>query len=135
MSLFELSFEDESFDIIWSEGSIYPIGFERGLQELRNLLKSGGCLVIHDAIEGKADRVEIIHSNGYRLLGHFNLSQELWHQEYFIPLKKRHDILKTRDKVSEEDKTELQRLEKEIQDFENYPNRQQSEFFVMQKTD
>lgn len=57
MSLFELSFEDESFDIIWSEGSIYPIGFERGLQELRNLLKSGGCLVIMMRL--KAKRTEL----------------------------------------------------------------------------
>ncbi len=28
-SLFDLSFPDESFDIIWSEGSIFVMGFEK----------------------------------------------------------------------------------------------------------
>lgn len=34
-SMFEMPFTDESFDIIWAEGSIYLIGFERGLDEWR----------------------------------------------------------------------------------------------------
>ena len=32
-SMFELPFEPALFDLIWSEGAIYIIGFERGLKE------------------------------------------------------------------------------------------------------
>ena len=38
-SMDALSFEKESLDLIWSEGAIYNIGFERGLNEWRNYLK------------------------------------------------------------------------------------------------
>ena len=49
-SLFEMDFPDASFDIVWAEGSIYIIGFERGLREWRRLLKTDGFLVVHDKI-------------------------------------------------------------------------------------
>ena len=32
-SMFNMDFPDESFDILWSEGSIYNIGFARGLKD------------------------------------------------------------------------------------------------------
>jgi len=35
-----LPFQEEEFDLIWSEGSIYNIGFERGLNEWRKFLKT-----------------------------------------------------------------------------------------------
>ena len=47
-SIFEMDFPDESFDIIWSEGSIYPLGFEKGLREWKRFLKPDGYMVIHD---------------------------------------------------------------------------------------
>lgn len=34
-----LPFEEEELDLIWSEGAIYNIGFERGLNEWRKFLK------------------------------------------------------------------------------------------------
>ena len=43
-SMFDMNFADESFDIIWAEGSVYPIGFERGLREWRPLLRPGGFI-------------------------------------------------------------------------------------------
>jgi ubiquinone/menaquinone biosynthesis C-methylase UbiE len=41
-SMFNMPFLSESFDVIWAEGAIYITGFERGLQEWRRLLRSGG---------------------------------------------------------------------------------------------
>lgn len=40
-SMDELAFGDEELDLIWAEGSIYNIGFERGLTEWRRFLKPG----------------------------------------------------------------------------------------------
>ncbi|MBU0476186.1 MAG: class I SAM-dependent methyltransferase [Bacteroidetes bacterium] len=42
----KLPFHEEELDLIWSEGSIYNIGFERGLNEWRKFLKIGGYIVI-----------------------------------------------------------------------------------------
>ncbi|MDD5766398.1 MAG: class I SAM-dependent methyltransferase [Candidatus Marinimicrobia bacterium] len=41
-----LPFQEEELDLIWSEGSIYNIGFERGLKEWRKFLKIGGYIAI-----------------------------------------------------------------------------------------
>ena len=41
-----LPFQDEELDLIWSEGAIYNIGFERGLNEWRKFLKQGGYIAV-----------------------------------------------------------------------------------------
>jgi ubiquinone/menaquinone biosynthesis C-methylase UbiE len=48
-SMEELPFEPESLDLIWSEGAIYNIGFERGVNEWRNYLKTGGYIAVTEA--------------------------------------------------------------------------------------
>lgn len=48
-SMDNLPFREEELDLIWSEGSIYNIGFERGLNEWRKFLKIGGYIAITDA--------------------------------------------------------------------------------------
>lgn len=39
-------FEEGTLDLIWSEGAIYNVGFERGLREWRQLLKPGGYVAV-----------------------------------------------------------------------------------------
>jgi SAM-dependent methyltransferase len=43
-SMFDLPFEHRAFDLIWSEGAIYIIGFEAGLKSWRPLQKDGGAI-------------------------------------------------------------------------------------------
>ena len=38
-SMFELPFQEEGLDVIWAEGSIYHIGYQRGINEWRKFLK------------------------------------------------------------------------------------------------
>lgn len=45
-SMDNLPFHNEELDLIWSEGAIYNIGFERGLKEWRKYLKKGGYIAI-----------------------------------------------------------------------------------------
>ena len=44
-SMDNLPFANEELDIIWSEGAVYNIGFEKGVAEWRRFLKAGGLLV------------------------------------------------------------------------------------------
>jgi SAM-dependent methyltransferase len=48
-SMDNLPFQEEELDLIWSEGSIYNIGYERGLGEWRKFLKKGGCIAVSEA--------------------------------------------------------------------------------------
>ncbi len=41
-----LPFQELTLDLIWTEGAIYNIGFERGLNEWRKFLKQGGYIAI-----------------------------------------------------------------------------------------
>jgi len=48
-SMDALPFQAEELDLIWSEGAIYNIGFERGINEWRNYLKKGGYIAVTEA--------------------------------------------------------------------------------------
>lgn len=41
-----LPFQEEELDLIWSEGAIYNIGFERGMKEWWKFLKPGGYIAV-----------------------------------------------------------------------------------------
>jgi len=47
-SMDNLPFDDEEYDVIWSEGAIYNIGFERGVMDWNRYLKVGGVLVVSE---------------------------------------------------------------------------------------
>lgn len=87
-SLLDMEFPDGSFDVIWAEGSINVIGFKRGLQEWRRLLKPGGFMVVHDERGNVREKLEQISGCGYELLGYFELDKDTWWTEYFVPLEK-----------------------------------------------
>ncbi|MFE4710687.1 class I SAM-dependent methyltransferase [Paenibacillus sp. NPDC056722] len=45
MSMFEIIFPDECFDLIWVEGAIYITGFEKGINNWKRLLKPNGYFI------------------------------------------------------------------------------------------
>jgi len=56
-----LPFQEEELDLIWSEGSIYNIGFERGLNEWRKFLKIGGYIAVTENTWFSEERPDEIH--------------------------------------------------------------------------
>jgi ubiquinone/menaquinone biosynthesis C-methylase UbiE len=130
-SMLDMDFPDESFDIIWAEGSISVIGFKRGLQEWKRLLKPKGFMVIHDEEGNIKQKLEQIFGCGYELLGHFKLSTATWQTEYFTPLEelvheawaKHADDPKITDEVKE--------AQREVDEFKQNPERNSSVYFVI----
>lgn len=57
----DLPFQDEELDLIWSEGSIYNIGFERGLREWRPFLRQGGYIAVTENTWFTDNRPSEIH--------------------------------------------------------------------------
>lgn len=103
----DLPFADGSFDVVWSEGAIFVVGFARGLAEWRRLLVPGGYLVVsdlcwltaHPAAELRElfappgsdvgdleSRRTIVAAAGYHLLGEFILPAVGWWENYYVPL-------------------------------------------------
>lgn len=48
-SMDNLPFEKEDLDLIWSEGAIYNLGFERGINEWHKFIKPGGYIAVSEA--------------------------------------------------------------------------------------
>lgn len=59
-SMENLPFQNEELDLIWSEGAIYNIGFERGINDWRTFLKPGGFISVSEASWFTQDRPEEI---------------------------------------------------------------------------
>lgn len=132
-SILDMVFPDESFDIIWSEGSIFVIGFKRGIQEWKRFLKPNGFMVVHDEKENVEEKLAQISKCGYKLLGYFILSEDTWWTEYFAPLEKL--IAKSQTSYTDDPHTleELNQAQRELEMFKNNPERNNSVCFVIQK--
>jgi len=108
-SMFDLAF-DERFDLIWSEGAIYIIGFEEGLRKWGSLLKPGGYLAVteiswlkpdvsdeaarfwleaYPAMAPVEENLARVARAGYQSLGHFTLPESAWWNLYYHPMAER----------------------------------------------
>jgi ubiquinone/menaquinone biosynthesis C-methylase UbiE len=153
-SMFSMDFPEESFDIIWAEGSIYIIGFERGLKEWRKFIKAGRFLVVHEMTWLKPDppkeifdywqkmypgittiphNLEIIPQCGYDVLGHFTLPEDAWWEEYYHPLGDRLNQLREKYKDDPEALEILDTEQEEIDLYRKYSEWYGSVFYIMQK--
>ncbi|MDD3858868.1 MAG: class I SAM-dependent methyltransferase [Bacteroidales bacterium] len=67
-SMDNLNFENEELDLIWSEGAIYNIGFERGLKEWKLFLKKGGYIAVTEAswfTDERPEEIDKFWNNAY----------------------------------------------------------------------
>ena len=132
-SISDMVFPDESFDIVWSEGSIFVIGFKRGIREWKRFLKPKGFMVIHDEKGNAEEKLQQISKCGYKLLGYFILSEDTWWTEYFAPLGKLVARSQTTYADDPQKLEELNQAGRELEMFKSKPERNNSVYFVMQK--
>lgn len=116
-SMDNLTFQKEELDLIWSEGAIYNIGFERGLNEWRDYLKTGGYIAVTDIswftedrpteifeyatkvfpeMDTIPDKVALMLKAGYKPIATFMLPESCWLEHYFTPLLKARDRFLTK---------------------------------------
>lgn len=115
-SMEDLPFKKEELDLIWSEGAIYNIGFERGMQEWRPFLKTGGYIAVSEAcwftdqrpaeieefwkegypgIDTIPNKIQQMQNAGYLPVASFVLPENCWTDEFYLPQKKvQEDFLK-----------------------------------------
>ena len=132
-SLLNIKFPDNSFDIVWAEGSITTLGVEKSLRGWNRLLKLKGFLVIHDEIKHFFEKHHIVASCGYKLIEHFSLPEKSWWEDYYKPLEIR---IKELYKKYSNDPNALEVLnthQNEIDMVKFSPKSFQSVFCIMQK--
>ncbi len=132
-SIFNMDFPEESFDIIWAEGSVFVMGFENSIKEWHHFLKSKGFLVIHDEDKKKNKKLESIKKYSFKIIAQFDLSNRVWWKEYFIPLEKL--VKEFRDKYTEDLELiqELNQDQNEIDKCRLDPQRACSFVVILQK--
>ncbi len=140
-SMEHLPFDDEEYDVIWSEGAIYNIGFEKGINDWRRFLKPGGLLVVSEItwitserpaqiqnywqaeypeIDTASAKIKLLEKSGYSPIGYFVLPEYCWLENYYRPLQSRFAEFLARHSDSEEAQAIIEAENKEIALYEKY---------------
>ena len=104
----ELPFAPESFDLLWSEGAAYNMGFANALESWRPLLRPGGWLAVSELVWLEADppgevreffaeayppmtdiatNLQTLRASGYAPAEPFVLPDAAWWEHYYTPLE------------------------------------------------
>ncbi len=107
-SMDNLPFKDEEYDVIWSEGAIYNIGFEKGIKDWKRFLKTGGLLIVSEItwltdsrpselqeyweneypeIDTASSKISVLEKNGYSPVAYFVLPEHCWLNNYYQPMQ------------------------------------------------
>ena len=153
-SMDNMPFGAEQFDIIWSEGAVYIMGFEAGIQMWKDYLKPGGYLAISEItwitpsrpqeledfwneaypeIDLASEKISILEDNGYTLSGYFYLPQECWTDQYYRPLQQEFTAFLDRHNHSEAAKNVVQEYVDEISLYEMYKDFFSYGFYIARK--
>jgi ubiquinone/menaquinone biosynthesis C-methylase UbiE len=151
--MFNLEYADGGFDVVWSEGAIFVIGFERGLREWRRLLAPSGYVVVSELswlrqsvpeeakeymtqcyppIKTIEENVEIARKSGYLLVNSFVLPIKSWWDNYYGPIEAKLPVLKARYGSDEEALQVIAMQEMEIDMFRKYSDYYGYVFYIMQ---
>jgi len=152
-SMLEMDFKNDTFDIIWSEGALFVMGFRNGLKKCNQLLKNKGYFVVSEAvlllpnlpkplkefwdevypdIKDIKSNISLIKDEGFNVLSHFTLPKSCW-VDFYSQMNKKIKQLK---KKYHNNKTALEvfeNCEKETKIYDKYSDYYGYEFFIMQR--
>ncbi len=152
MSMFDMTFEDNSFDYIFAEGSIYIAGFTNGLSQWKRLLKKGGKIICSEIcfttdivsdkvktywesnypqIDSVANKILKGKKLGYNTLTHFPLPTKAWTDNYYVPLAKNLKVMKEKYKGNQEALGVVALIEEEIELYYKYGKEYNYFFFEL----
>ena len=154
MSMLDMNFDEKMFDIIWSEGALYFMGFQNGLRRCHQLLKSNGYLSVTEAvylipdppdpvvqyweneypdIKDVKSNVELIKREGFNLISNFTLPKSAWLDNFYVPMEEALSRLNVKYKGNEIALSVFENMQGEIDFYRKYSDCFGYECFVMQK--
>lgn len=153
-SMKDLPFDREEFDIIWSEGAIYIIGFEAGIKKWKDYLKPGGYIAVSEItwitdsrpveieeywnneypeIDTASNKIRILEYNGFAPVGYFILSQASWMKNYYEPMEERFDDFLKKHNYSQIAKNIVDSEKEEIRKYRKYKDYLGYGFYIAKK--
>lgn len=153
-SMEKLPLKDKKFDVIWAEGSIFVMGFGKGLKYWKGFLKDRGFMALTEAalftdtpseevmnfwqdcypdIKTIPENERIIEDAGYDIITKFKLPVSAWWDDFYVYLGKRLDEIEGKYRKNEEAKSVIDFSRTEIELFRKYPNEYGYVFFVLEK--
>ncbi len=140
-SMEDLPFEAGEYDVLWSEGAIYNMGFENGVSSWRPYLAPGGLLVVseitwfgakrpvelqdyweavYSEINTVSAKVAVLENCGYSPLAYFTLPRSCWLDNYYAPLREHYADFLERHSHSPEARAVVDEQEEEMTLYEKY---------------
>lgn len=153
-SMDELPFADEELDVIWAEGAIYNIGFEKGVSEWGRFLKPGGLLAASEItwitdsrpsgiqeywnaeypeIDTASAKIRILEKQGYAPIGYFVLPEDCWFEQYYAPMQSRFEGFLSRHRNSDEAMAIVRAEQKEMDLYSRYKAYYSYGFYIATK--
>jgi ubiquinone/menaquinone biosynthesis C-methylase UbiE/DNA-binding transcriptional MerR regulator len=154
-SMTALPYDNESFDLIWSEGAIYIMGFEEALKEWKRFIKPEGYLVVSDMgwfSDSPPEEIlkywntynpgtkyihefkSAIERTGYALIDYFQLPREAWIENFYEPLQEIVNNMKKKYQNNSEALEVLKSQSEEIAMYKKYGKYYGYFFFVLKKS-
>jgi ubiquinone/menaquinone biosynthesis C-methylase UbiE len=148
-----LDYAANSFDVVWAEGSIFVIGFEKGLRQWKRLLTGNGYLVaselswfkreapeeiqkffaeVYPEMKTVEENLTIAKKVGYRVVDWFPVPESSWWENYYTPIEVKLPALKSKYQGNPEALQILACEEREIEMFRKYAAYYGSVFYVLQ---
>jgi len=140
-SMEALPFSDAAFDVIWSEGAVYNMGFEAGVAAWSRFLKPGGKLIVSEItwisatrppdlqahwdgeypeIDVASAKIGILEQHGFCPEAYFYLPTYCWLDNYYRPMQSRFDAFLERHGRIDQAKSIVEAEKHEIALYEKY---------------
>jgi ubiquinone/menaquinone biosynthesis C-methylase UbiE len=153
-SMDSLPFNKEEFDVIWSEGAIYNMGFKNGVSNWNRFLKPGGMLVVseitwftysrpdelqayweneYSEIDTASSKMRILEEHGYSPEAFFVLPTSCWLENYYKPMENRFPDFLQRHRQSEQAHAIVKAEKEEIAIYEKYKSYYSYGFYIARK--
>jgi len=154
ISMLDMDFKENTFDIVWSEGALYFMGFQNGLRRCHQLLKSDGYLAVTEIvylvpnppipviqyfekeypdIKVVKDKIELIQNEGFHLISNFTLQESSWLDNFYLPMEEELSRLNKKYKGNEIALGVFEEMKNEIDFYKKFSDFYGYKFFIMQR--
>ncbi|CAM2009096.1 class I SAM-dependent methyltransferase [Acanthopleuribacter pedis] len=153
-SMDALPFEEEHFDVIWSEGAVYNMGFSAGVSELRRFLKPDGMLLVSEItwltdvrpqalyeywtqaypeIDTASAKLAVLEDRGFSPVAYFVLPKHCWLEHYYEPMEQRFETFLEKYENSDVAKALVASEKQEIALYRKYCDYYSYGFYIARK--